>query len=88
MSQRQPRTFDSLRAREGVVEIARPDGIEAAMKDLALTPDGRHLQAWLKYEMRRPTHPGASADQLREAEGARRAYDRLLDMMEANTPVR
>lgn len=58
------------------------------MKDIAITPDGRHLEAWLKYEMRRPTHPAASADQLREAEGARRAYERLLDMMEANSPVR
>lgn len=82
------RTFASLRGRDGVIEVARPDGIEAAMKDIAVTADGRHLEAWLKCQMRRPTHPGASADQLREAEGARRAYERLLDMMEANTPVR
>lgn len=82
------RTFDSLRRSDGIVETARPDGIEAAMRDIAITPDGRHLEAWLKYEMRRPTHPAASADALREAEGARRAYERLLDLMEANTPVR
>lgn len=83
-----PRTFASLRARDGVVEAVRPDGIEAALKDIAITPDGRHMIAWLQYEMRRPTHTGASADQLREAEGKRRAYDELLTMMEANSPVR
>lgn len=82
------RTFASLRARDGVIEAAAPEGIEAAMKDIAITPDGRHMIAWLQCEMRRPTHQGATADQLREAEGARRAYERLLDMMEANSPVR
>lgn len=88
MNQRPSRTFDSLRARDGVVELARPDGIEAAMKGLAITPDGRHFVAWLQAEMRKPSHPAASNEALREAEGARRAYERLLDMMEANPPVR
>lgn len=88
MTRRQRRTWDSLRARDGVVETVPPDGIEAALRDLAITPDGRHLEAWLKAEMRKPSHPSASADQLREAEGARRAYERLLDMMEANQTVR
>ena len=82
------RTFASLRAQDGVIETPALDGIAAAMQGIANTPDGQHLEAWLKWEMRRPTHPGASADQLRAAEGARRAYERLLDMMEANSPVR
>ena len=85
---RAARTFDSLRTRDGVTEHTPLEGIEAAMKDLAITPDGRHLEAWLKYEMRRPLPPGATEERLRESEGARRAYERLLDMMEANTPVR
>lgn len=88
MTQRPSKTFASLRGEPPAAPKTPAEGIEAAMRDLAVTPDGRHLEAWLKYEMRRPSHVGATADQLREAEGARRAYERLLDLMEANTPVR
>jgi len=83
------RTFDSLRRTEGVVEVAvAPGTIEAAMQSIAQTVDGRHLLAWLRATALQPTHPAASADQLREAEGARRAHVTLLDMAEANPTVR
>ena len=85
---RAPRTFESLRASGPVVEAPALDGIENALRSIAITPDGQHMVAWVQWEMRRPSHPAASADTLREAEGARRAYERLLDMMEANQPVR
>lgn len=84
---RPARTFASLRP-EPPAEALPAEGIAAAMINIARVPDGKHLAAWLMAEMRRPAHPGASADQLREAEGARRAYERLLDMMEANPTVR
>jgi len=58
------------------------------MISLASTPDGRHLIAWLRATAMQPTHPAASDAQLREAEGERRAYVRLLDMAEANPSVR
>lgn len=58
------------------------------MLSLAQTPDGRHLIAWLRATALQPTHPAASDDQLREAEGRRRAYVDLLDMAEANPSVR
>lgn len=83
------RTFSSLRRTDGVVEAGpAADSIQAAMLALAQTPDGRHLIAWLRREALQPTHPAASADQLREAEGARRAFVTLLDMAEANPTVR
>lgn len=82
-----PRKFEDMRARDGVVEKRDPDGIEAAMQRLALTEDGRHMIAWLKCEMRR-TAPGATDAMLREDAGMRRAYERLLDMADANERVR
>lgn len=89
MSSRQPRTFDSLRASNGVVETGPAlDTVEAAMQGIAATPDGRHLLAWLRYQAVQPAHPGATADQLRDLDGQRRAWVQLLNMAEANTPVR
>lgn len=85
---RQPRKFEDLRAREGVVERVAVDGIEAAMQRLALTDDGRHMIAWLKWEMRRGGGVGASDAALREDAGMRRAYAALLDMADANEAVR
>lgn len=85
---RQPRRFEDLRARDGVIEAVRADGIDAAMQRIGLTDDGRHMIAWLKCEMRRGAVVGASDATLREAEGARRAYERLLDMADANEGVR
>lgn len=83
-----PRRFDDLRPKATSSVAPKPDGIEAALQRLFLTDDGRHLEAWLKAEMRKPSHPAASGETLREAEGARRAYETLLDMGEVNIPVR
>lgn len=82
------RRFDDLRPKPPADPAQRPDGIERALQRIMLTEDGRHLEAWLKAEMRKPSHPAATNEILREAEGARRAYEHLLDMGEVNIPVR
>lgn len=87
--QSEPRTFQGLRRSDGVVETGPAMGsIEEALLGIAGTQDGRHLIAWLRHHAMQPTHPNATDAQLREAEGRRGAQVALLNMMEANDPVR
>lgn len=75
------RKFEDLRARPlTLVQGDGPDSFEARMKRLLASPDGQQLCAWMEQAMRTPQHPNASDAELREAEGARKAYQRVLDM--------
>lgn len=81
---RQPRKFSDLRGREPApARDPDEDTIERVIARLACTRDGARLAAWLRDEAQRPQHIGASDAQLREAEGARRLADRILEMASA-----
>ncbi|WP_338575718.1 hypothetical protein V8J38_11170 [Brevundimonas olei] len=84
---RAPRKFSDLRGRETAPSHdPDEDTIERVIARLARTHDGLLLAAWLRDEAQRPLHVGATDAQLREAEGARRLADRILEM--ATTTVR
>ena len=75
------RKFDDLRKRTVEPEQGGgPESFEARMQRLLTSPDGQSLCAWLEAQMQAPSHPNASAEALREAEGARHAYRRILEM--------
>lgn len=75
------RKFDDLRKRQAEpMQGGGPESFDARMKRLLASPDGQSLCAWLEAQMQEPCHPNASDAALREAEGARRAYQRVLDM--------
>lgn len=79
----QPRRFDSLRAsRTPQPSIASQDEpIELLVRRLFLTGlDGPRVLAWMQDEAGRPTPLGCSDAVLREAEGARRFVQRLIDI--------
>ncbi|MFC5373975.1 hypothetical protein ACFPIF_15535 [Brevundimonas faecalis] len=78
-----PRKFSDLRG-----AVQRPaqedeDTIDRVIARLARTRDGQLMAAWLISESQTPLHHGASDAQLREAEGARRLADRILEMARA-----
>lgn len=77
-----PRRFDSLRAsRTPQPNVASQDEpIEAVVRRLFLAGvDGPRVLAWMQDEVSRPTPLGCSEAVLREAEGARRFVQRLVD---------
>ncbi len=81
---RPPRKFADIRGREPApARDPDEDTIERVIARLARTHDGILLAAWLRDEAQKPQHIGASDAQLREAEGARRLADRILEMASA-----
>lgn len=81
---RSPRTFAGLRADPvPVAERVEGDSIEQVLGRIAAGRDGQLLMAWLRAECQAASHAGADADVLREAEGQRRAYGRLIEMLTA-----
>ena len=81
---RQPRKFSDLRGRDASpARDPDEDTIERVIARLARTHDGVLLAAWLRDEAQKPLHIGATDAQLREAEGARRLADRILEMAAA-----
>lgn len=48
------------------------------MQRLSVTRDGGLLLAWIREEIAAPSHPAASDDTLREAEGKRRVLHQLI----------
>jgi|GEM_PF-6915917 len=81
---RPPRKFADIRGREPApAREPDEDTIERVIARLARTHDGILLAAWLRDEAQKPQHIGASDAQLREAEGARRLADRILEMASA-----
>jgi len=81
---RPPRRFADIRGREPAqARDPDEDTIERVIARLSRTHDGILLAAWLRDEAQRPLHVGATDAQLREAEGARRLADRILEMAAA-----
>lgn len=84
----QPRRFDSLRAaRAPKAQIASQDEpIEAVVRRLLFAgADGPRVLAWMQDEAGKPTPLGCSEAVLREAEGARRFVQKLIDTGRAGT---
>lgn len=80
---RQPRTFAALRG-EVVGDQARADEdtIDKVLGRIGGDRDGRLLVAWLKAECQ-TLAAGSSDAALREAEGQRRGFGRLIEMLTA-----
>lgn len=79
-----PRTFAALRSAPiPAAERIEGDSIDQVLGRIAVGRDGQLLTAWLMAECQAPSHAGADADVLREAEGQRRAYGRLIEMLTA-----
>lgn len=86
MSQR--KTFASLRPAVTVRPAGEDDSIERVLNRISASRDGDLFKTWLREECLAPSHPSASDAVLREAEGKRRAYSDLIDMLEGTAPVR
>lgn len=85
----QPRRFSDLRAASTPTIVHDDeDTIDRVLARLASSRDGRLLAAWLKAEVQAPQHIGATDAQLREAEGARRLANRIIEMAEGSATVR
>lgn len=78
----QPRRYADLRPSAAPAEKVDEDAIDRVLQRIGITRDGALMLAWLRDECRRPLPPGQSDAALREDLGARRAYDRLLQMSE------
>lgn len=77
---RPPRRFADLRGRDPAPVQEDDDAIDRVIARLARCRDGQLLVAWLRSEAQSPQHIGASDAQLREAEGARRLANQILEM--------
>jgi len=76
------RRFDALRgSRARPTSVAsQEEPIESVVRRLFLTgSDGPRVLAWMQDEAGKPTPLGCSEAQLRDAEGARRFVQKIID---------
>lgn len=74
-----PRRFDNLRARAPQTVASQEEPIEAVIRrHLLVNVDGQRIVRWMLDKVQEPTPLNCSEAALRDAEGARRFVNNLL----------